>query len=113
MYYRPTLLYLCILIINYFLSIDMQKPKKIDIPPSYRFFRSTLIDYGGPRQNYTDIKTPTPPPPPPPDMHIREYFRVFLRNYGPRPPFTNVWVSPLKKLLWDPTPEPPNVRLQL
>ena len=65
MYYRPTLLYLCILIINYFLSIDMQKPKKIDIPPSYRFFRSTLIDYGGPRQNYTDIKTPTPPPPPP------------------------------------------------
>ena len=63
---------------------------------------------GGPRQNSTDIK---PPPPPPPGMHIREYFRVCLRNYGP--PFTDVWVSPLKKLLWEPTPEPPNVRLQL
>ena len=47
---------------------------------------------GGPRQNSTDIKTP-----PPPGMHIREYFRVCLRNYGPRPPFTDVWVSPLKK----------------
>ena len=64
---------------------------------------------GGPRQNSTDIKTP----PPPPGMHIREYFRVCLRNYGPRPPFTDVWVSPLKKHLWEPTPEPPNVHLQL
>ena len=80
MYYRPTLLYLCMLIINHFLSIDMQKLKKIDIPPSYRFFRSTLIDYS-PRQNSTDIKTP-----PPPSMHLREYFRVCLKNYGPRPP---------------------------
>ena len=45
---------------------------------------------GGPRQNSTDIKTP----PPPPGMHIREYFRVCLRNYGP---FTDIWVYPLKK----------------
>ena len=87
MYYRPTLLYLCILIINYFLSIDMQKPKKIDIPPSYRFFRSTLIDYGGPRQNYTDIKTPTPPPPPPPPVCILEnILEFFTEIMGPGPP---------------------------
>ena len=77
MYYRPTLLYLCILIINYFLSIDMQKPKKIDIPPSY----------GSPRQNYTDIKTPTPTPPPPPPVCILEnILEFFSENMGPGPP---------------------------
>ena len=40
MYYRPTLLYLCILIINHFFSIDMQKPKKL----TYLL----LIDFLGP-----------------------------------------------------------------
>ena len=62
--------------------------------PSYRFWRSTLIDLGAPSKNSTSIKTthPFPPPPPPPRY---AYFRTCLKKlWGP--PSQIFWAPPPK-----------------
>ena len=57
--------------------------------PSYRFWRSTLIDLGSPRKKLCGHQNYPPPPP------RYAYFRACLKKYG----------GPLHRFFWGPPPQ--------